>query len=361
MSTEIRDANNAPVGVTTTAGTTVHDRATVSGTGPTPTGTVNFTFYTSLDCGSGGVTQSNVALAAGIADSSAHGPLATGSYSFKVHYNGDTFYGQTDSLCEPLEVTALTADLELTKDDGVTSVSAGSATTYTITLKNNGPSTVGMGVVVSDPIPAQTTGSTSDTRCTIAAGTMTCTTTAALAPLATTTFNLTLTLAPNYSLPTLTNTATITLSPVTDIVPTNNTASDTDTVTLVTTCDGKVTGGGEIAVGLSTASFGFNAKCKPDRAPQGQLEYIRHDNKRNLHSTAITSVSITDPTTAVIRGNCMINRTTTCTFTLTVRDNGKSGKNDNFQIEVTPAGGAPFIEGSLVTPILRGNITIHKE
>src|SRR2546428_13711611 len=48
VSTEIRDANNAPVGVTTTAGTTVHDRATVSGTGPTPTGTVNFTFYTSL-------------------------------------------------------------------------------------------------------------------------------------------------------------------------------------------------------------------------------------------------------------------------------------------------------------------------
>src|SRR5207245_1827701 len=106
--THIRDANNAPVGVTTTAGTTVHDRATFTGPVPTPTGTVNFTFYTSLDCGSGGVTQSNVALAAGIADSSAHGPLATGSYSFKVHYNGDTFYGQTDSLCEPIEVTALT-------------------------------------------------------------------------------------------------------------------------------------------------------------------------------------------------------------------------------------------------------------
>src|SRR5439155_1651672 len=168
------------------------------------------------------------ALAAGIADSSAHGPLATGSYSFKVHYNGDTFYGQTDSLCEPLEVTALTPLVSPTIRDAVNAPVAGTATTgtstldqstltttYTITLKNNGPSTVGMGVVVSDPIPAQTTGSTSDTRCTIAAGTMTCTTTAALAPLATTTFNLTLTLAPNYSLPTLTNTATITLSPVT--------------------------------------------------------------------------------------------------------------------------------------------------
>src|SRR5439155_695039 len=101
VSTEIRDANNAPVGVTTTAGTTVHDRATVSGTGPTPTGTVNFAFYTTLDCASGVVTQSNVALSAGIADSSAHGPLATGSYSFKVHYTCFTFYGHTDSLCAP--------------------------------------------------------------------------------------------------------------------------------------------------------------------------------------------------------------------------------------------------------------------
>src|SRR5206468_1237826 len=55
--TEIRDENNAPVGITTTAGTTVHDRATVSGTGPTPTGTTNFTFSSSLDCSPRGVNQ----------------------------------------------------------------------------------------------------------------------------------------------------------------------------------------------------------------------------------------------------------------------------------------------------------------
>src|SRR5439155_206223 len=98
-STEIRDANNAPVGVTTTAGTTVHDRATVSGTGPTPTGTVNFTFYTSLDCGSGGVPQSNLVHSTHIADSCAHGPLATDSDPFQVPHTRDTFYGQTASLC----------------------------------------------------------------------------------------------------------------------------------------------------------------------------------------------------------------------------------------------------------------------
>ena len=34
------------------------------------------------------------------------------------------------------------ADLALTKTDGVASVVAGTSTTYTITLTNNGPSTV---------------------------------------------------------------------------------------------------------------------------------------------------------------------------------------------------------------------------
>src|SRR5207249_11162458 len=83
-------ANNAPVGITTTAGTTVHDRATVSGTGPTPTGTVNFTFYTSLDCSTGGSDEPTSALPSRIAHVCAHLLVATGSHSSKAHYNGDT-------------------------------------------------------------------------------------------------------------------------------------------------------------------------------------------------------------------------------------------------------------------------------
>ena len=39
------------------------------------------------------------------------------------------------------------------------SIVAGTSTTYTITLTNDGPSTELAGVVVSDPIPAGTTGS----------------------------------------------------------------------------------------------------------------------------------------------------------------------------------------------------------
>src|SRR5437016_3309154 len=43
--TEIHDASHTPV-VTVPAGTTVHDKATVSGSFGTPTGTVTFTFFT---------------------------------------------------------------------------------------------------------------------------------------------------------------------------------------------------------------------------------------------------------------------------------------------------------------------------
>src|SRR5437870_235950 len=122
------------------------------------------------------------------------------------------------------------ADLSIAKTGGVTSVMAGTSTTYTVTLTNNGPSTVPAGVVIKDTIPANTTGSTSDARCTIAAGMMSCTTTAALTPSSSTTFNLTLAVAADFPGTSLTNTATIDSSPVTDPTPGNNSASDTDTV-----------------------------------------------------------------------------------------------------------------------------------
>ena len=50
------------------------------------------------------------------------------------------------------------ADLAITKTDGVASISAGTSTTYTITLTNNGPSIEPAGVVITDPIPAGTIG-----------------------------------------------------------------------------------------------------------------------------------------------------------------------------------------------------------
>src|SRR5207245_2309577 len=97
--------------VTVPAGTTVHDKATVSGSFGTPTGTVTFTFFTaSSACTGASVGSGTVTLdASGVAHPSAsQGPLSAGSYSFIAHYNGDLNYTPTDSPCEPLTVSALT-------------------------------------------------------------------------------------------------------------------------------------------------------------------------------------------------------------------------------------------------------------
>src|SRR2546427_9997102 len=77
------------------AGSTVHDKATVSGSFGTPTGTVTFTFFTtSSTCTGTSVGSGTVTLdASGVAHPSAsQGPLSAGSYSFIAHYNGDPNY-----------------------------------------------------------------------------------------------------------------------------------------------------------------------------------------------------------------------------------------------------------------------------
>src|SRR5207248_2990725 len=122
------------------------------------------------------------------------------------------------------------ADLQITKDDGATAVIAGTSTTYTITLKNNGSAAVPAGVVIHDSIPANTTGSTIDSRCSISGGVLSCTTTAALANGASTSFQLTLAVASGYPTNSLANTASIFSSPVADPTPGNNSSTDTDTV-----------------------------------------------------------------------------------------------------------------------------------
>ena len=123
------------------------------------------------------------------------------------------------------------ADLSITKTDGVGSVIAGTSTTYTITVTNNGPSAVAAGVVVSDPIPAGTIGSESEPDCVIAAGAFTCTSSASLAVGATKSYQLTLGVAASFAPGNLTNTASITSSPAADPNAANNSATDTDSVT----------------------------------------------------------------------------------------------------------------------------------
>jgi uncharacterized repeat protein (TIGR01451 family) len=130
-----------------------------------------------------------------------------------------------------VDTVTTSADLGITKTDGVASVTPGSSTTFTITVTDAGPSSVPPGIVVSDPIPAGTTGTENEADCTIVAGTFACTTSAVLVSGASVVYQLVVAIPDTYVAATLVNAASITFSPVPDPNPANDSATDTDTVT----------------------------------------------------------------------------------------------------------------------------------
>ena len=140
-----------------------------------------------------------------------------------------------------------TADLQVSKTDGVTTVTAGGATTYTIVVTNNGPNAA-LGATVVDTAPVGLTFGA--WTCTASAGS-TCPATGSgdisatidLIPGGTATFSVPATVSSTAS-SSLTNTATAAVpSGTTDPTLANNTASDTDTVSTapVPTADLSVT------------------------------------------------------------------------------------------------------------------------
>src|SRR2546428_717134 len=90
VATEIHNASHAVV-TSVPAGTTVHDKATVSGAFGTPTGTVRFAVFTaSSPCTGASVGPGPVALdTSGVARPSAsEGPVGDGPFSVIPHSNG---------------------------------------------------------------------------------------------------------------------------------------------------------------------------------------------------------------------------------------------------------------------------------
>src|SRR6185295_19081506 len=100
------------------------------------------------------------------------------------------------------------ADLSITKIDAAASEVPGTNVTYTITVTNNGPSTV-TGATVSDPLPAGTTFVSATNGATYNAGTNTVTfITGTLATGGTSNFQLTLAVSPTLT-GSLSNTASV--------------------------------------------------------------------------------------------------------------------------------------------------------
>jgi hypothetical protein len=140
--TVIVDTNHAPVTSPVSLGTTVRDTATVAGTPNTftPTGTVTFQFFTTID-GTGPHTNQTVTLNpdGSVPDSALHGPLAAGSYSFVAVYSGDSNYLSARSGVEPLTVqqgtsTSATAIVDANEVPVSSPVSLGTTVADTATV-----------------------------------------------------------------------------------------------------------------------------------------------------------------------------------------------------------------------------------
>ena len=164
-------------------------------------------------------------------------PNNTKSTSMPPFLTGTASPTATNTPVPPLP----SANLQISKTDGVVSVIAGGTTTYTVRVTNNGPSSV-TGAILSDPIAAglNKTG----VACSATPGQ--CVTAPSVAQLQAGTFALPalvsgqfyeITVTANVTAlsGSVTNTATVS-TPVgtNDPTPGNDTASDTDTVSLVT-------------------------------------------------------------------------------------------------------------------------------
>ena len=177
---------------------------------------------------------------------------------------GNNISSDTDTL-------APVADVAVTKSNGVVSQSPGATSSYTIGVTNSGPSAV-PGVLIDDPLPAGVTtvswtcSAAAGSSCASSSGTGAINTTVDLAVDGTVTFTVSLQAGPSAG--SLTNIVTATVPPgTTDPDPSNNVASDTDT--LVFTADIAVTKTASAATVPAGQSFGYTvvaANNGPDPA-----------------------------------------------------------------------------------------------
>src|SRR5207247_1837745 len=119
-------------------------------------------------------------------------------------------------------------DVGVTKTDGVTAAVPGLATTYTIVVTNSGPDTA-TNIAVSDPLPAGVTSATwTGTNGSAGTGAL-IDTIASLAPGASVTYTFTVQIDASAT-GSLVNTVTVTAA--NDTNPGNNSATDTDILTV---------------------------------------------------------------------------------------------------------------------------------
>jgi hypothetical protein len=138
--------------------------------------------------------------------------------------------------------------------------------------------------------------------------------------------------------------------------------------------NGKVTGGGQIAVDpygkKDVGSFGFNAMWfSRDDGPKGELQYLNHVTDKLVHAHIVDYLIVWEPLPgnkpmplqkAYFYGPCTVNHEEGYWFSVYVEDDGEPKNPDFFEIKI-------FDNEELIDPLwtnsgdlLNGNIQIHK-
>jgi hypothetical protein len=125
----------------------------------------------------------------------------------------------------------------------------------------------------------------------------------------------------------------------------------------------KVTGGGQISVpdpdSAGRANYGFNAKPEAAGGGSGHLNYNNHVTGLHVNGT-VTDVDVvtinSDGSPKMVRFSGTCQNSATCTFSVTVEDNGEPAVNDRFGIVVV---GSESDESTPDRVVSNGNIQVH--
>ena len=126
----------------------------------------------SVSCAIGTITakgQVRVTVNADVAADRLPGPLSNTATASTT----TTDPNPANNSSQATVTVASSADLALTKSASPTTIVFGQPVTYTLTVRNSGPSRA-LGASISDPLPAGLTFVSSPDGCTVAAGTVTC-------------------------------------------------------------------------------------------------------------------------------------------------------------------------------------------
>ena len=136
-------------------------------------------------------------------------------------------------------------------------------------------------------------------------------------------------------------------------------AAATDTLVTVQSADAKITGGGWISQTVGRTNFGFNV-IRDVTGLKGQLQVRTRSGKDRFHSTSVLTLNMTSANSGTWTGTGRWTGVDGYTFTVSVVDNGTSGKKgDTISIVIKSPTNVTVFTTNGPQPLKGGNIVVH--